>query len=87
MINQERKIAYLRQKNYSTVGEYTIAQWKKQEKKYCKLEEWKKITAKERQQFLDDHKTWNLGHKKTGNNGKQETSTKDEMNRNIKQLQ
>ena len=49
--------------------------------------EWKKLTADEYQQILDYHRTWNIIWKKTGKNRKQETPVKDEMNRQIKELQ
>ena len=52
------------------MGEKPIAQRKNRDKKYWKLGEWKKLTAYERQQILDDCKTWNLGRKKTGGSGK-----------------
>ena len=45
------------------------------------------LTAYERQQILDYCKTWNLGQENTGDNSKKATSTKDEINLKIKQLQ
>ena len=46
-----------------------------------------KLTSYEGQQIIDDRMTWNIVHKKTGNNGKQATLTEDLMNHQIKQLQ
>ena len=45
------------------------------------------MISDEHQQVLDDLKTLNLVRKNTDNNGKQETSTKNDMNWKIKQIQ
>ena len=44
------------------------------------------MTEDECQQIICDRKTWDIGRKNTGNNGKQATPQKDEMNWHIKQI-
>ena len=69
------------------MGTKPIVQQKKQANKYWKLGVWGKLTEYECQHILGYHRTWNLVRENTGDNGKQATSTKYEMNRQIKQIQ
>ena len=85
--SQDRYIVTLLLKYSSTVREHLIAHYKKRSNIYWKLGLWKKLIADEHQQILYGCMTWNLGWKKTCENGKQSTSTKDEINWQIKHLQ
>ena len=47
----------------------------------------KKVLADERQQIFDDRKTWDLGHKKSGDNGLQTHTNKTAVTFHIKHPQ
>ena len=64
-----------------------MVQRKKWSKKYWNMGGWKKLPFNERQQIIDDLKTWSLGHKKNSGNGHQAQTNKTNMNRQKRQLQ